>query len=181
MQVNWQQFGLKANPYDTLPLAEGGGLSLKDAFIGRESERNTLDALFGLENNVCLTVCGDTGVGKTSLANYQKLIWKQREKSALFSCRREIEATDTLLDKRNFLLEIIGSVLREIELIDSRLLKDPLLFRLNQLVNLTQSLTLSGSVSGEMYGFGAGVGFSRDKNSTLPEKLTMASLEQSFS
>lgn len=181
MQVNWQQFGLRANPYDTLPLAEGGGLSLKDAFIGRESERNTLDALFGSENNVCLTVCGDTGVGKTSLANYQKLTWKQREESALFSCRREIEATDTLLDKRNFLLEIIGSVLREIELIDSRLLKDPLLSRLNQLVNFTQSLTISGSVSGEMYGFGAGVGFSRDKNSTLPEKLTMASLEQSFS
>lgn len=180
MQINWQQFGLKANPYDTLPLAEGGGLSLKDAFIGRENERNTLDTLLGSENNVCLTVCGDTGVGKTSLANYQKLIWKQREESAIFSCRREIEATDMLLDKRNFLLEIIGSVLREIELIDADLLKDPLLSRLNRLVNLTQFLAISGGISGEMYGFGAGMSFSRDKNSFLPEKFTMASLEQSF-
>lgn len=180
MPVNWQQFGLKANPYDTLPLAEGGGLSLKGAFIGRENERNTLDTLFGSENNVCITLCGDTGVGKTSLANYQKFIWKQKEQGALFSCRREIEATDMLLDKRNFLLEIIGSVLREIELIDTNLLKNPLLARLGLLVTLTQSLTISGGVSGEMYGFGAGINFSREKNNFLPEKLTMASLEQNF-
>lgn len=39
MKINWQEFGLKTNPYDTLPLIEGSALSLEEAFIGREKER----------------------------------------------------------------------------------------------------------------------------------------------
>ena len=38
MEMNWQQFGLRTNPYDTLPLVEGGDLSLDEAFIGREKD-----------------------------------------------------------------------------------------------------------------------------------------------
>lgn len=96
MNINWQQFGLKTNPYDTLPLVEGGDLPLRHAFIGRDSERKYIDDFFESENNVCLTLCGDTGVGKTSLANFQKFIWKHAKDNPLFSCRREIEASEIL-------------------------------------------------------------------------------------
>jgi DNA-binding transcriptional ArsR family regulator len=179
MHINWQQFGLKSNPYDTAPLVDGGGLPLKDAFIGRDNERKILDDLFELEDNICLTLCGDPGVGKTSLANFQKFMWKHNEKNAFFSCRREIEASDTLLDKRNFLLEIIGSILREIKLTESNL-SNPLLSKLNAIVDFTQKVAISGGVSVDVNGFGGGVSFAKDRNNSLPVQLTMASVEQHF-
>ena len=88
MKIDWQQFGLRTNPYDILPLVEGGDLSLEDAFIGRAKERNFLDDIFESEDRTCLTICGETGVGKTSLANVHKYVWKYKKKKLLFSCRR---------------------------------------------------------------------------------------------
>lgn len=180
MQINWQQFGLKTNPYDTLPLVEGGELSLEDAFIGRDSERKVLNDLFESENNICLTVCGDTGVGKTSLANFQKFIWKHNKEKPFFSCRREIEASDTLLDKQSFLLETISSVLREIALTEPELLVDPMLSKLNAIIDFTQMVTISGGISADVAGFGGGVSFGKDRSSSVPVKLTTASVEQHF-
>ncbi|MFA7319827.1 MAG: hypothetical protein WC022_04520 [Parcubacteria group bacterium] len=180
MQINWQQFGLKTNPYDTLPLVEGGELLLEEAFIGRDEERKFLNSLFGSENNVCLTVCGDTGVGKTSLANFHKFIWKYNKERPLFSCRREIEASDTLLDKQSFLLETIGSVLREISLLDSKLLEHPLLSKLNAITDFTQMMAISGGVSADIFGYGGGLNLSKEKSSSLPIKLAAASVEKHF-
>jgi len=180
MQINWQQFGLKTNPYDTLPLVEGGELSLEDAFIGRDNERKSLNDLFESENNICLTVCGDTGVGKTSLANFQKFNWKYNKEKPFFSCRREIEASDTLLDKQSFLLEIIGSVLREIALIEHGLLVDPMLSKLNAIIDFTQMMAISGGISADIAGFGGGVNFGKERSSSSPIKLTTASVEQHF-
>lgn len=178
--INWQQFGLKTNPYDTMPLVEGGELSLEEAFVGRDSERKILNDLFESENNICLTVCGDTGVGKTSLANFHKFIWKYSKKKLLFSCRREIEASDTLLDKQSFLLEIIGSVLGEIALLDPKLLEDPMLSKLNAIIDFTQMMSISGGISADFAGFGGGLNYSKERSSTTPFKLTTASLEQHF-
>ena len=178
MQINWQQFGLKTNPYDTDPLVDGGELPLKDAFIGRDGEREILSDLFESETNICLTLCGDTGVGKTSLANFQKFIWKNNTKNPLFSCRREVEASDTLLDKQSFLLEIIASVLREIALIEPKLLSDPMLSRLNAIIDFTQMTTISGGISADVAGFGGGINFAKDRSNSLPIKLTVASTEQ---
>src|SRR3989338_3322564 len=125
--ISWQQFGLKKDPYDTLPLVEGGDLPMEEAFVGREKERHFVDNLFSAEDRLCLTICGDVGVGKTSLMNFQKFIWKYWKEKLLFSARREIEAGTRILDKKNFIIEIIGSVLREIKLRDEKLLKkDPL-------------------------------------------------------
>jgi len=130
--INWQQFGLKKNPYDTIPLVEGGDLPIQKAFVGREKEKEFLDNLFESENHSCLAICGNVGVGKTSLANFQKVIWKYNKPKLLFSFRREMEACDELLNKKNFLIEIIGSVLREIKLLQPKLFKNELLIKLNQ-------------------------------------------------
>src|SRR3989344_9420581 len=180
MQINWQQFGLKTNPYDTDPLVDGGELPLQDAFIGRDGEREILSDLFESETNICLTLCGDTGVGKTSLANFQKFIWKNNTKNPLFSCRREVEASDTLLDKQSFLLEIIASVLREIKLLQPELLKEDLLLKLEQIVDISQMMTISGGLSANFSGFGGGINFSSDKKNSTPIKLSITSLEQHF-
>ena len=125
--INWQQFGLKNNPYDTLPLVEGGDLPIEKAFVGREKEKNIIDSLLESSNRICLAICGDVGVGKTSLTNFEKFIWKYNRQKLLFSFRREIEANFDLLNKRNFLIEIIGSILREIRLLHPDLLENELL------------------------------------------------------
>jgi len=174
--INWQQFGLKKNPYDTLPLIEGGDLSIDKAFIGRNSEKKFLDSLFQSTDRICLTICGDVGVGKTSLANFHKFIWKYTTKKLLFSFRREIEVNNDLLNKKNFLIEIIGSVLREIRLLDPDLLKNELLKKLTQIVDISQTIALSGG--GAAFGFG--LDFGKEKITTTPIQLSMTLLEEHF-
>lgn len=178
--INWQQFGLKKDPYDTLPLIEGGDLPIEDAFVGRVDEQNFLNALFESENRFCLTILGDVGVGKTSLANFQKFIWKYSKPKLLFSFRREIEASDTLLTKNNFLTEIIGSVLREIRLLDPDLLKEDLLNKLNQIVDITQSASISASVGASAYGFGGNLGIGKKGESMQPLQFATTALESYF-
>ncbi|EKE15679.1 MAG: hypothetical protein ACD_11C00115G0019 [uncultured bacterium] len=174
--VNWQQFGLKSNPYDTLPLIEGGYLSIEDAFVGRDKEINFLDNLFESERRSCLAICGNVGVGKTSLANFQKVIWKYRKPKLLFSSRREIEASDLSLNKKSFLLEIIGSMIREIELIDPGLLKDDFISKLNRLLDIVQTMDISGGISV----LGSGGDFGINKNYTQPLDVSISMLEKYF-
>lgn len=172
--VHWSQFGLKQNPYDIRPVSEGGPLPLEKAFVGRVRERKMLNTLFQSEQRLCVAVCGDFGVGKTSLVNMHKYHWKYHEKRALFSSRREIEATPDILNKKNFLIEVIGSLLREIALVDPKLLRFELLKKLSVIVDITQTVALSGGVSG--FGFGVDVG--RDKTTDYPIQLSIAILEQ---
>ena len=174
--INWQQFGLKKNPYDTIPLVEGGDLPIQKAFVGREREKGFLDNLFESENRSCLTICGNVGVGKTSLANFQKVVWKYNKSKLLFSFRREMEACDELLNKKNFLIEIIGSVLREIKLLQPELFKNELLIKLNQVVDINQTISISAGVSA--YGFGIDAG--KEKALSQPIQFPIATLEEYF-
>lgn len=175
--INWQQFGLRKDPYDTIPLIEGGDLPIEHAFVGREQEREFLNALFESNQRLCLTILGDVGVGKTSLTNFHKFIWKYNKPKLLFSFRREIEANEEMLNKNNFLIEIIGSILREIKLMDKNLLKNELLEKANQIVNITQTAAISAGASA----FGVGANFGTDKTSSQPIKLSTASLEEYLS
>ncbi len=174
--ISWQQFGLKKDPYDTLPLVEGGDLPIEQAFVGREADRIFVDNLLAAEDRLCLTVCGDTGVGKTSLINFQKFIWKYEKMKLLFSTRREIEASSRLLNKENFIIEIIGSVLQEIKLRDEHLLKSEPLQTMVRLVDITQTLELSFGAS--VLGYGGSLAGGRDV--AYPMQVPISVLEQYF-
>lgn len=175
-QINWQQFGLKKDPYDTCALVEGGELPIEQAFIGRENEKEFLNSTFDSTERLAIAICGDVGVGKTSLTNFHKFIWKYKTPKLFFSFRREIEANKELLNKRSFLIEIIGSVLREIKLLQPELLKHELLVKLNQIVDITQIINISTGASA--YGFG--VDFGREKIQSQPIQLSNAILEEYF-
>jgi Cdc6-like AAA superfamily ATPase len=177
--VNWQQFGLRGNPYDTEALTEGGELLIERAFVGREKEREFIEALFSSENRVALAICGDTGVGKTSLANFEKYLWKNSTPKFLFSFRREIEASEGF-NKKNFLIEIIASVLREIQLVEPELLRNVILDRLNRVVDITQSLAITAEVSAGIAGYQGGIGFSRSAIPIQPLTIATSALEGYF-
>ena len=177
-QINWQQFGLKKDPYDTLPLLEGGDLPIEEAFVGREKEKGLIDDMLSSSDSLRLIVGGDVGVGKTSLINFQKVIWKYKIEKRLFSFRREIEATKDLLTKRSFLVEILSSVLREITLLDPNLLKDKFLVKLNALVDISHVTHLSGGVS--VLGIGATLDRSMTRAIPEIEDIPISTLEKYF-
>ena len=177
--INWQQFGLKKNPYDTLPLIEGGDIPINQAFVGREKEKALIDGLIESDDRLCLAVCGGVGVGKTSLINFEKFLWKytKTEKKYLFSFRREMEANVSLLDKKGFLLEIIGSILREIRLLEPKLFeREQLLQKLSILVDITQ--TASISFGGSLASVGLNLGSETSTNH--PVQLTATILEEFY-
>jgi DNA-binding transcriptional ArsR family regulator/GTPase SAR1 family protein len=179
MEISWQQFGLKSDPYDTNALAEGGDFLLNEVFVGREKERSRLDGIFSSEDRACLTICGDPGVGKTSLTNFQKFEWKyNRVEKPLFSFRGEIEISEILLDKQYFLFEIMASLLREIELIDPDLLKEKLLADIHSLVTVTQRNLLSRNMSVNVGVFSGGV--SNEDIQTTPQRMTTIYVEKYF-
>lgn len=177
--INWQQFGLRSNPYDTLPLIEGGELPIDKAFVGRTTELQSLKDIFLSDSRTCLTILGNVGVGKTSLANFHKFLFKYEEKKkSLFSFRREIEASKNLLNKKSFITEVIGSTLREIRLLDPDLIKkEELLQKLEKLVDITQSLDISAGIS--IAGFGGE--FGRTGVTEYPPSISNTMLENYFS
>lgn len=177
--INWQQFGLRSNPYDTLPLIEGGELPIDKAFVGRAAELQSLKDIFLSDSRACLTILGNVGVGKTSLANFHKFLFKyEAKKKLLFSFRREIEASKNLLNKKSFLTEVIGSTLREIRLLDPDLIKkEELLQKLEKLVDITQSLDISAGIS--IAGFGGE--FGKTGTTEYPPSISNTMLENYFS
>ncbi len=176
--VNWQNFGLKKNPYDTLPLLEGGDIPIEGAFVGRVTERKIIDSVLESGDRGCLIIAGNVGVGKTTLTNFVKFRRKNvLDRKPLFSSRREIEASAESLNKRAFLLEIIGSVLREIQLLEPDLVRsDALLKKLHAVVDLTQTVELSGGVSAFSFGINGG----KAESTVQPFHLPTATIEGYF-
>lgn len=180
--INWEEFGLKKNPYDVNPLVEGGEVNVMNAFIGRDQERSFLEDILSSEERACVAICGNVGVGKTTIANYEKYLWKYTKKNKLlFSFRRELEASETLLTKQNFILEIIGSIMREIELLDPQLIKSNMLLqKMNHLIDITQTFGMSGNISTGIPGiFDIGANFS-EKQTMPPFHITTVMIEKSF-
>lgn len=175
MEEIWQQLGLRANPFDTVALVEGGNIDIKQAFVGRERERQILARVTASQSHSCIAICGAVGVGKTSLANVHKYHWKSSQKGKpLFSYRGEIEARRYLLDKRTFIVEIIATILRELELLDPGLIpQHEVLQGIKRIVDITQDASWSAGISTPAFGVEAGTG----KATVMPPNLTEAMLE----
>jgi hypothetical protein len=176
--IDWSSLGLRKNPYDTNPLQEGGDVSMNTLFIGREEERGLLDGFFASEDGGCSVVCGDVGVGKTSLVNFEKFDWKTVARPRfLFSSRSELQATRDSLTKQKFLLNSIASLLREISLIDPELSeKEGLLTRLSLIIDVVNQIDRSMGVSTPILGISGGYGHSVSQ----PIQLSDIALESWF-
>ena len=182
--INWYSFGLKANPFNNNPLHEGGEYMIDQVFVGREHERKILDSLFEFEEQGSIVVSGNVGVGKTSLVNLEKSLWKiKTDRRALFSFRREIEAKPEILDKKMFIFEIIASTLREINLLDHQLLKnDPTLQRLDAVVNFISKTfsTTSSDISGSLGVLSGSISQQEHFVQSAPMMVTMTFMEKSL-
>src|SRR3989338_11246917 len=68
----WELYGLKTNPFSTSPLLVQGGILPIDCFFGRDAELKRLSRVFSSGGGNRLLVCGDVGVGKTTLVNFAR-------------------------------------------------------------------------------------------------------------
>ena len=175
--IDWGQYGLKANPYSTRALTDGGYLAIDQAFVGRKAERQSIADSLANDDRLCLVISGNVGVGKTSLANFVKFSARRNVDKPLFSSRREIEASMQLLDKQSFLLEIIATTLREIELVEPDLLKnDKTLGDLKVLIDISKLNSYSFGLDIMGYGLTG----SREKAVSQPLALSMSALLSHF-
>ncbi|MFQ5493346.1 MAG: winged helix DNA-binding protein [Candidatus Dojkabacteria bacterium] len=182
LETIWPEYGLRSDPFDTMPLIEGGDINIEKAFVGRKSERDLIDEIFSATNGSRITITGDVGVGKTSFTNFEKYLWKyQKKERGIFSFRGEIEAKDTLLNKNTFLLEIIASTLNEIQLLDSKLSNsNAALKTLKQLVEVTEVISRGGGIDINVLGTGGGANYSQDASVFTPAAMPTATLEKYF-
>ncbi len=182
--ISWTLYGLKKNPFDTAPLVEGGDISIDKAFTGRVHERNVIDSIISSYEQACIIIEGKVGVGKTSLASFEKVIWKSGKKNKkLFSFRGELEASMRSLNKQTFLLEVIHALLREIELVDPEMIQNnPFLQELSQIVmtTLAATTTTSGTVSGSLPFIGSAITHETSHVRVTPMIVTDAFLEIHF-
>lgn len=174
--INWSEYGLKNDPYCDAPLKEGGELDVDKAFIGRDADIRIIDSVISSSNRACLTICGNVGIGKTSLANFEKFKWKNKTQKPLFSFRREIEANNYILNKKSFLIEILASVYTELSLIEPSLLKEDVLIKISSIVDFTRTNSYSGGFSV----LGSGLNGGKDTSVNHPYNLAISTLEQYF-
>ena len=157
----WQGYGLTQNPFQTSALTEGGALDVGKVFVGRDKEINKINSVIKNSSHSILILGGSVGVGKTSLVNHIKKYWKYSNSAkGLFSSRREIETNIQNLTKKRFILEIISSIINEIELVDPTLLRNPILRPIVSLISVINT----GGLRTE-FGINYGIGSIKTSNS----------------
>ncbi len=175
----WEVYGLKGNPYSTNPLLkEGGFLPIEEAFVGREQEKVTLLKFMDDEQG-CLFVCGNVGVGKTSLLNLHKHRCKQK-KDPVFSARKEIDMHVDLLNRKMFLLELISSLYGEVKLLDQDIVhSDDFMKKTAMLVDFTSKIAINDGWNFNIGLVSAGTNVEQS-GKELPNQLTDTYVQQYF-
>lgn len=179
--IDWQVFGLKKNPYSLRPLQDGGDVSIDKLFVGRENEREMIDKYIASEDQGCFVICGDAGVGKTSLINFEKFIWKTSRPNLFFSAKRELEASLDKLTKQKFLLNVISAIVREIKLIDPSLERQESFIKdLSRMVDNIFQYERSVSLHVGVPGVSAGLDLTKNLETNNPLQLTDTLVESKF-
>ena len=139
----WELYGLRTNPFLTAPLLVRGGLLPIDCFVGREKELNRLTKLFGTSGGSRILVCGDVGVGKTSLVNYAR---NKAIQKGQFTPFKEI-AVQGNWTPSDFVLNTLYAIHSTIKLQKNRVLDAPLAEKLRGLVELPDTTTAVSGIS----------------------------------
>ena len=74
----------------------------------------------------------------------------------------------------------MGSFLREIKLINPKLLGEDLLTRINRIVDISQTLSLSAGISGGIAPYSMGMDFGKSSSVSNPVQMSVTALEEYF-
>lgn len=173
----WEAYGLQGNPFTTNPLAEGGFLPIEKTFIGRVEELQTLSN--SMEEDRCTVfINGHVGVGKTSLLNFHKHLARNTSPSFFLAPRRELEATRSLLNKREFLMEVLSAIYGEIKLLDSKKsAQDDFIKNIAAMVDFASLVELTTTASMSVGGF-VGIDATESRRMVPPMQLTIVQIER---
>jgi GTPase SAR1 family protein len=166
----WELYGLHMSPFSTSPLLVKGGLIPTESFIGRKEELKHLLKMFGSEGGSRTLVCGDVGVGKTTLVNMARANIIEK---GFFSPIKELGIQDSW-GSTQFVLNTLYAIYATIKLMPKKPISADTYRKLQKLLDFDNRV-----VSGANITFGlVGGGVSRDE--TPPAMIPNASLIDFF-
>ncbi len=136
----WELYGLKTNPFSTSPLLVKGGLIPIESFSGRKEELARLLKIFRSDGGSRTLVCGDVGVGKTSLVNVARF---QANNGGFFTPFKEIGVQEDW-DSDKFIVNTLYAIYATIKLISERPIQNETYEKLKNLVELNNIETKTG-------------------------------------
>ncbi len=152
----WELYGLRMSPFSTSPLLVKGGLIPLESFIGRKEELKQLLKVFGVEGGSRTLVCGDVGVGKTTLVNVARshIIDK-----GYFSPIKELGVQENW-NSNQFILNTLYAIYATIKLMTNRPISTDTYRKLQKLLDFDNRV-----ISGANINIGLiGAGVSREDN-----------------
>lgn len=171
----WELYGLKTNPFSTSPLLVQGGVLPIGCFFGREAELKRLARVFSSGGGNRLLVCGDVGVGKTTLVNFARYTAFQKD---YFTPFKEI-AVRSNWTADSFILNTLYAIFTTLKLRGNNIISSDLFSRLQNLVELSavETKVTAGSVSVLGSGVGGEVTESR-RAASSPASLALTDFAQ---
>ncbi|MBI5225525.1 winged helix-turn-helix transcriptional regulator [Candidatus Micrarchaeota archaeon] len=162
----WELYGFKTDPFSTSPLLLYGGQLPITSFYGRRKEIETLLKNFSSSGGSRQLVCGDVGVGKTTLVNYAR--YKAIQKGH-FTTFKEI-AVQSNWSADTFILNTLYAFYSTIKLQKGDFVKKETYEKLQALVDL--------KVDSKAFGVTVGpIGFNYENQTKIQTTSIMALME----
>lgn len=166
----WELYGLKTNPFSTSALLLKGGLIPLESFSGRKEELARLLKIFRSDGGSRSLVCGDIGVGKTTLVNVARY---QANNKGYFTPFKEIGVQGNW-DSNAFVMNTLYAIYATMKLISERPISDETYGKLKDLVELNNTEVTSFGVSTPIAGANIG------QTSKMPHATTNLALSDFF-
>lgn len=159
----WELYGFKTNPFSTSPLLVKGGLIPIESFSGRKEELTRLLKMFSSDGGSRTLVCGDIGVGKTTLVNVARA---QINKKGFFTPFKEIGVRQNW-GADEFAINTLYAIYATLKLLGGeKPVSEEMFNKLKNLLEMNNVAVTSGGLS--IAGFGANVSKENVKPVVLP-------------
>lgn len=166
----WELYGFKTNPFSTSPLLVKGGLIPLESFSGRKDELSRLLKIFSSEGGSRTLVCGDVGVGKTTLVNVARA---HINKKSFFTPFKEIGVKQNW-GADEFIVNTLYAIYATLKLLEDKPVSTTTFDKLKNLLEMNNVSVTSGGLS--IAGFGANVG----KETIKPHVVSNLALSDLF-
>jgi len=153
----WELYGLKTNPFSTSPLLVKGGLIPIESFCGRKEELNRLLKIFSSDGGSRTLVCGDVGVGKTTLVNVAR---SHINEKGFFTPFKEIGVQESW-NSDHFILNTLYAIYSTLKLQQNQSISQATYNKLKSLVELSGTQQITGAGVSLL---GSGANFSQQTN-----------------
>ncbi|MBI4981195.1 winged helix-turn-helix transcriptional regulator [Candidatus Woesearchaeota archaeon] len=143
----WELYGIKENPFSTLPILVIGGTITVESFVGRSDDILKMRRIIGSKGGSRIFVYGDVGVGKTSFVN---VVRHSALENGLFTPFKEIAVQEDW-DTNDLILNTLSAIFGTLKLLKEKPISNATFEKLESLFEIGK-ISRSGGIS--IAGFG---------------------------